>query len=163
VKVGVVDVGSHTVRLLVAEHKRGALEPVWEERAALGLGAEVERLGLISREKLEETSDHVRGYARLARKAGAEVLEVIVTAPGRQSSNGRELVLELARATGYPSASSPPTRRADSPSQERSPSPICLERASRSAMSAGGRRKSSSVHASTARPGSGPSTSGRYA
>jgi exopolyphosphatase / guanosine-5'-triphosphate,3'-diphosphate pyrophosphatase len=102
VKVGVVDVGSHTVRLLVAEHKRGALEPVWEERAALGLGAEVERLGLISREKLEETSDHVRGYARLARKAGAEVLEVIVTAPGRQSSNGRELVLELARATGVP-------------------------------------------------------------
>jgi exopolyphosphatase/guanosine-5'-triphosphate,3'-diphosphate pyrophosphatase len=101
-KVGVVDVGSHTVRLLVAEQKRGALEPVREERAALGLGAEVEQLGLISKEKLEETSDQVRGYARLARKAGVDVLEVIVTAPGRQSRNGRELVLELARATGVP-------------------------------------------------------------
>jgi exopolyphosphatase/guanosine-5'-triphosphate,3'-diphosphate pyrophosphatase len=102
VKVGVVDVGSHTVRLLVAEQKRGTLEPVREERAALGLGVEVERLGLISREKLEETCDQVRGYARLARKAGVDVLEVIVTAPGRQSKNGRELVLELARTTGAP-------------------------------------------------------------
>lgn len=100
--VGVVDVGSHTVRLLVAEQKRGALDPVWEERAALGLGVEVERLGLISREKLEETCDQVRGYASLARKTGVDVLEVIVTAPGRQSRNGRELVLELARATGAP-------------------------------------------------------------
>jgi exopolyphosphatase/guanosine-5'-triphosphate,3'-diphosphate pyrophosphatase len=100
--VGVVDVGSHTVRLLVAEQKRGALEPVREERAALGLGVEVEQLGLISKEKLEETSDQVRGYARLARKTGVDVLEVIVTAPGRQSRNGRELVLELARATGAP-------------------------------------------------------------
>jgi exopolyphosphatase/guanosine-5'-triphosphate,3'-diphosphate pyrophosphatase len=102
VKVGVVDVGSHTVRLLVAERKRGTLEPVREERAALGLGVEVERLGVISREKLEETCAQVRGYARLASKTGVDVLEVIVTAPGRQSKNGRELVLELARATGAP-------------------------------------------------------------
>ena len=100
--VAVVDVGSHTVRLLVAEQKRGVLEPVREERAALGLGVEVERLGLISREKLEETCDQVRGYARLARKIGVDLLEVIVTAPGRQSKNGRELVLELSRATGAP-------------------------------------------------------------
>jgi exopolyphosphatase / guanosine-5'-triphosphate,3'-diphosphate pyrophosphatase len=101
-KVAVVDVGSHTVRLLVAEWGRSGLEAVREERAALALGAEVERHGLISKRKLDETADQVRGYARLARKSGAETLEVIVTAPGRQSRNGRELVFELARATGAP-------------------------------------------------------------
>jgi exopolyphosphatase/guanosine-5'-triphosphate,3'-diphosphate pyrophosphatase len=100
--VAVIDVGSYTVRLLVCRRHRGALEPVHEARAALALGAEIEREGAISAPKLAETTRQVRSYARAARKIGVGALEVIVTAPGRQGANADELVTSLRRATRAP-------------------------------------------------------------
>jgi exopolyphosphatase/guanosine-5'-triphosphate,3'-diphosphate pyrophosphatase len=98
--VCVIDVGSHTVRLLVASRKNGRISAVREERAALGLGAEIERHGRIPDAKLSETADLVRDFVRIARKAGAERIEIVVTAPGRQSTNGEELVRLLLEASG---------------------------------------------------------------
>ena len=49
--VGVIDVGSHTVRLLLARRANGRIQPLRQEKAALGLGAEVERLGRLSDEQ----------------------------------------------------------------------------------------------------------------
>ena len=39
--VGVIDVGSHTVRLLLARRDDGRIQPLRQEKVALGLGAEV--------------------------------------------------------------------------------------------------------------------------
>ena len=100
--VAVIDVGSQTVRLLVACRDGDSLRAVREERGFLGLGFEVERLGRLSDEKLHETAQHVRSLARMARKEGAVTTETLVTAPGRQSQNGAELVELLAEATGGP-------------------------------------------------------------
>jgi exopolyphosphatase/guanosine-5'-triphosphate,3'-diphosphate pyrophosphatase len=102
VNVAVIDVGSYTVRLLVCRSDQGALEPIREARAALALGAEIERDGSISAPKLAETTRQVRSYVRAARKLGVEAIEVIVTAPGRQGANPDELVAGLRRATGAP-------------------------------------------------------------
>lgn len=98
--VCVIDVGSHTVRLLVASRENGRVSPLREEKAALALGAEIECLGRISDAKLVETADLVRAFIRTARKAGAERIETVVTAPGRQSTNGKELVRLLREASG---------------------------------------------------------------
>jgi exopolyphosphatase/guanosine-5'-triphosphate,3'-diphosphate pyrophosphatase len=97
--VCVIDVGSHTVRMLLARRDDGAIRPLREEKAALGLGAEVERLGRLSRTKIEEASDLVGSFARIARKAGADHIETLVTAPGRQSGNGKVLVRALREAS----------------------------------------------------------------
>jgi exopolyphosphatase/guanosine-5'-triphosphate,3'-diphosphate pyrophosphatase len=99
-RVAVVDVGSNTVRLLVAARRNGCLEPVLEDRAYLRLGDEVERLGWISEPKLRATVECVRAYARAARDAGAHHLEVVVTAPGRRAANADELVEALAAGAG---------------------------------------------------------------
>lgn len=98
--VCVIDVGSHTVRLLVAGRENGRVRPIREEKAALGLGAEIEQIGRISDAKLSETAGLVGAYVRIARKAGAERMEILVTAPGRQSENGEELLLVLQEASG---------------------------------------------------------------
>jgi exopolyphosphatase / guanosine-5'-triphosphate,3'-diphosphate pyrophosphatase len=96
--VGVVDVGSNTVRLLV--EVRG--QPVLSERELLRLGADVERDGRISAEKLDLAAEVVAQYTRDATEAGVRDLEVLITSPGRQAENGRELLDRLTEASGRP-------------------------------------------------------------
>ena len=98
VPVGVIDVGSNTVRLLVVRGGR----PVLSEREMLRLGADVERDGRISDQKLAQAAEVVAGYAEDARSAGVEELEVLITSPGRQAANGDELLEVLALAARCP-------------------------------------------------------------
>ena len=100
VRVGIVDVGANTVRLLVAARDGDGLSAVREERAQLGLGEEIERTGAISADKLEETALTAAARVLKARKLGCVAIEVLVTSPGRQAANGEELVERLANATG---------------------------------------------------------------
>jgi exopolyphosphatase/guanosine-5'-triphosphate,3'-diphosphate pyrophosphatase len=94
VPVGVVDVGSNTVRLLVSESGRTLLS----ERAMLRLGADIERDGAIPAEKVERTASIVAEFVAHARAAGAEAMEVLIASPGRQAANGAELADVVERA-----------------------------------------------------------------
>jgi exopolyphosphatase/guanosine-5'-triphosphate,3'-diphosphate pyrophosphatase len=98
--VAVLDVGSHTMRTLVASGGARDLALLHEERAQLGLGAEIERRGRLSKAKLAETARHAAAQARSAERLGAERLAVVVTAPGRQAANAERLVEALRDATG---------------------------------------------------------------
>ena len=98
-RVGVIDVGSNTVRLLVAAVDDGAVRTVREERVHLGLGEELLRHGRIRRTKLDELAEVTSGYARIARKLGVRELETVVTAPGRQGDSPHRLLDTLGRAT----------------------------------------------------------------
>jgi exopolyphosphatase / guanosine-5'-triphosphate,3'-diphosphate pyrophosphatase len=102
VNVCVIDVGSHTVRTLLACRDSDRIRPVLQEKAVIGLGAEVERLGHLSDKKIDEAASLVGEFARIARKAGAAHVETLVTAPGRQSANGDVLVHALIEASGAP-------------------------------------------------------------
>ena len=98
VQVGVIDVGSNTVRLLVASDG----EPVAQRRAILGLGAAIEEYGSIPEPKLAEVTDCVAEWVKVARRNHVERLEVLVTSPGRQAANGHELLERLATASRVP-------------------------------------------------------------
>lgn len=99
-KIGIVDVGSNTIRLLVARRQGGELVALREEREHLFLGEDVERDGRLSTARIGEAARCAGDFTRSARKLGAEAIDVIVTAPGRQSANGGRLVRELEAATG---------------------------------------------------------------
>ncbi len=101
-KVAVIDVGSNSVRLLVANVDETDVTELKRERVYLRLGDDAYRLGAIGPEKLALTREVAERYARIARKAGSERLESIVTAPGRQAENGDELVQTLSDATRAP-------------------------------------------------------------
>src|SRR5439155_10559482 len=100
--VAVIDVGSNTVRLLVAAPSKAGLATVARDRVTLGLGACIERSGAIPSEKLDETGLCVRSLAARAREAGADLVDVLVTSPGRQAANGEALVAAVAQAAGAP-------------------------------------------------------------
>jgi exopolyphosphatase/guanosine-5'-triphosphate,3'-diphosphate pyrophosphatase len=99
-RIGIVDVGSNTMRLLVAETAAGGVEPVHQDRSQVGLGAAIEHHGWIPAPKLAEAAECARQFAQQARALRCGDLRVVVTAPGRQSVNADDLVVELQRATG---------------------------------------------------------------
>jgi exopolyphosphatase / guanosine-5'-triphosphate,3'-diphosphate pyrophosphatase len=101
-KVGIVDIGSNTVRLLVARRQRDGLAALAEERRHLFLGEDVERDGRLTKARIDQAARWAGRYARAARARGADAVDVLVTAPGRQAANGDELVRALAAATEAP-------------------------------------------------------------
>lgn len=102
-RVAVIDVGSNSVRLMVAAVRRtGEVRELHRERVYLRLGDDAYRLGRIGARKLHELAETAERYARRARSARAERLETIVTAPGRQAANADELVELLTATTRAP-------------------------------------------------------------
>jgi exopolyphosphatase / guanosine-5'-triphosphate,3'-diphosphate pyrophosphatase len=100
--VAVVDVGSNTVRLLVARREGSELVALDEGREHLFLGEDVERDGRLSAARIDEAAECVAGFVHTARVLNSSAVEVIVTAPGRQGANGDELVRALVAAGGAP-------------------------------------------------------------
>jgi exopolyphosphatase / guanosine-5'-triphosphate,3'-diphosphate pyrophosphatase len=102
VRIGVLDVGSNTTRLLVASVEHGQVVRLARDKVRLSLGEEIERYGVVSDVHVVAAAKAVRKLAAVARKQGIESLDVFVTAPGRQSGNAKQLVAALTRAAGVP-------------------------------------------------------------
>ena len=100
-RVAVIDIGSNTARLLVADVDE-TVEPVRAERAYLGLAADILRHGAVSPGKLEDAATVAGRYARLAARLDADAVAAVVTAPGRQGRASTELVAALGKAVGSP-------------------------------------------------------------
>jgi len=100
-RVAVIDIGSNTARLLVADVAE-TVEPVRAERAYLGLAADILRHGAVSPGKLEDAATVAGRYARLAARLDADAVAAVVTAPGRQGRASTELVEALGKAVGSP-------------------------------------------------------------
>lgn len=98
----VVDVGSNTIRLLVARATETGPATAHTERIRLDLGHEIERRGGISEVKVAKAAKAVRAMCEYARAAGARSVDVIVTAPARQAENGDQLVAALVHVAQVP-------------------------------------------------------------
>lgn len=96
--MGVIDVGSNTVRLKVADGEKELVSV----REMLRLGADVEELGSISDAKLLLAASTVRRFATIGREHGAQDLQVLITSPGRQARNGKHLLDTLVEAGDCP-------------------------------------------------------------
>jgi exopolyphosphatase/guanosine-5'-triphosphate,3'-diphosphate pyrophosphatase len=98
--VGVIDVGSATMRLTVARRTGGEWERLGGERAFLRLGAELEREGGYSDEVLARVGVEARRFMAAADALGCERLAIVVTAPGRSGRNPGALLAQITLATG---------------------------------------------------------------
>ena len=101
VRIGVVDVGSNTIRLLLAQVEGRELVPLEKERVRLSLGAEIELTGVVSDVSIAAAAKAVGKLCGVARRGGAETLDVFLTAPGRQSANAEHLVDAITRSARH--------------------------------------------------------------
>ncbi len=101
-RLGCIDIGSNTTRLLVADSDGKQLRWVHQERSFTRLGHELFEHGRIRPAKVAEVVDVVRGQRDRANALGAVRLRTIATEAIRSAANGRELVAAIEEATGLP-------------------------------------------------------------
>jgi exopolyphosphatase/guanosine-5'-triphosphate,3'-diphosphate pyrophosphatase len=95
--VAAIDVGSNTVKVLVARRGAGgAIEAAREELAATRLGEGMGRGGALKPEAIARTAEAAAGFAATARSLGCDVVEAAATEAARAAANGAELVRAFA-------------------------------------------------------------------
>ncbi len=92
--VGVIDIGSNSIRLVVFSGDSRAPHPIFNEKVLCGLGRGLERTGRLHEEGVESALANLARFSGLASAMGVRRLRVVATAAVREAENG----LEFARA-----------------------------------------------------------------
>jgi exopolyphosphatase/guanosine-5'-triphosphate,3'-diphosphate pyrophosphatase len=93
--VAVVDIGSNSTRLLVADVEAGRVSEVERQSRVTRLGRGVDLSGQLSAEAIEAACEAIADYVEICRETGVETVEAIATSAVRDASNGSAFVAEL--------------------------------------------------------------------
>jgi exopolyphosphatase/guanosine-5'-triphosphate,3'-diphosphate pyrophosphatase len=99
-RLGVIDIGSNSVRLVVFDGLSRQPIPVLNERVMCGLGRELSSTGRLDEAGAALAQATVSRFARLAEVMKLGRLEVVATAAVREAADGPEFVAELGRRSG---------------------------------------------------------------
>jgi exopolyphosphatase/guanosine-5'-triphosphate,3'-diphosphate pyrophosphatase len=105
IRVAAVDVGSNSIRLLVAEIVAGGQEPLATIARAgepCRLGRGLEKTGVIESPMAARAADLTAEFVRRARSLGAQRLVIGGTAALRRASNGEEVARLIGERVGLP-------------------------------------------------------------
>jgi exopolyphosphatase/guanosine-5'-triphosphate,3'-diphosphate pyrophosphatase len=94
-RVAVVDVGSNSTRLLIADVADGRVGEVERQSRVTRLGRGVDLSGQLSGEAIEAACEAIADYVALCRENGAETVAAIATSAVRDASNGAAFAAEL--------------------------------------------------------------------
>lgn len=94
-RVAVIDIGTNSARLLVADVAGGRVTVVERHSQVTRLGRGVDLSGQLSTEAIEDACDAIAGYMAICEETGPETIEAIATSAVRDSSNGSAFVAEL--------------------------------------------------------------------
>lgn len=99
--LGVVDLGSNSVRLQIAHATPdGQVTVLAEDRAPVRLGEQVFRTGKLSADSIGRTAIALARFARLAERAGAEQVRAVATSAVREAGNRAQLVRTVKAHSG---------------------------------------------------------------
>jgi len=98
--VGVIDIGSNSVRLVVYEGLTRSPTPIFNEKVLAGLGREVQSTGLLAQDAVDKALAALRRFRTLCDRIDVPGLWVIATAACRDASNGKAFVEEAQRICG---------------------------------------------------------------
>jgi exopolyphosphatase / guanosine-5'-triphosphate,3'-diphosphate pyrophosphatase len=94
-RIGVIDLGSNSLRLVVFERLGGALFPLLNEKVMCALGRGITSTGRLNQEGVTLALVNLRRFVALARALGIEHLAVLATAAVRDAIDGRSFAAEV--------------------------------------------------------------------
>ncbi|HRK24501.1 MAG TPA: Ppx/GppA phosphatase family protein [Beijerinckiaceae bacterium] len=95
--VGVVDIGSNSVRLVVYDALCRTPTPIFNEKSLCGLGRDVALTGRLPEDGVEQALSAMKRFRALADVIGVGTLHALATAAARDASNGPEFIAEAER------------------------------------------------------------------
>lgn len=98
--VGVIDIGSNSVRLVVYSGVMRTPVPIYNEKSTCGLGRDLETTGKLNPDGVEKALRALKRFTVLAEGMGLDRLDVLGTAALRDAKDGQEFVSVVKRATG---------------------------------------------------------------
>ena len=101
-RLSVIDLGTHTILLLIADVSRGDFVVVRQEQRIVGLGRGIEKTGMISPDAFEDTQAALKEYAEIIRALGVEKVRMTATAVLRDAGNAEAVKASLESAGGIP-------------------------------------------------------------
>ena len=96
----VIDVGTNSVKLLVAELDGHGVIPILEESEQARLGRGFYETRCLQAEAIAQTADAVGRFAELATQSGVAIPRLIATSAARDAINQEELVAALKQSSG---------------------------------------------------------------
>jgi exopolyphosphatase/guanosine-5'-triphosphate,3'-diphosphate pyrophosphatase len=96
-RIGVIDLGSNSLRLVVFERFGAALFPLFNEKVMCGLGRGIASTGRLNPDGIEPALVNLRRFVALARAIGVDHLAVMATAAVRDASDGEAFAGEVER------------------------------------------------------------------
>jgi exopolyphosphatase/guanosine-5'-triphosphate,3'-diphosphate pyrophosphatase len=101
VRLGVLDVGSNTVHLLVVDaHRGGHPTPMSSTKAPLRLAEAIDDSGKLTKKGSERLIDTVDEFAKIARSSGCEDLMAFATSAVRDATNSDDVLAGVRAETG---------------------------------------------------------------
>jgi exopolyphosphatase / guanosine-5'-triphosphate,3'-diphosphate pyrophosphatase len=94
-RVAVVDIGSNSTRLLIADIGGGGVSEIERQSRVTRLGRGVDLTGQLSAEAIEAACEAIADYVAICRECGVERIEAIATSAVRDASNGEAFAAEL--------------------------------------------------------------------
>ena len=94
-RVAVIDVGTNSTRLLVADVADGRVSPLERRSTVTRLGRGVDLSGHLSAEAIEDVCAAIGGYMEILGELGAETIDAIATSAVRDADNGSAFIAEL--------------------------------------------------------------------
>jgi exopolyphosphatase/guanosine-5'-triphosphate,3'-diphosphate pyrophosphatase len=101
-RIGVIDLGSNSLRLVVFERLGGALFPLFNEKVMCGLGRGIASTGRLSPDGIDLALVNLRRFVAFARAIGVDHLAVLATAAVRDAADGEAFAAEVERQCQAP-------------------------------------------------------------
>lgn len=99
-RVAAIDIGTNTVRLLIADKTRSGLSDVERRLEVVGLGSGVDATGVLSEEAIERTLAALRGFADSVAEHDVSRVRAVATSATRDAGNAPDFLDRATRALG---------------------------------------------------------------
>lgn len=98
--VGIIDIGSNSVRMVVYHGLRRVPLPLFNEKYMCALGKGLARTGKLNPQGVESAKAVIARFLVMAKRLRVESLDIVATAAVRDAENGKEFVRYLEREHG---------------------------------------------------------------